>query len=69
MNQNQPTNPEALPDRSAINERVATSIHSHQRPHICLYTGRPTRTQDGIVESRQSRGRVKSQMQFESSWS
>ena len=31
MNQNQPTNPEASPDLSAINERVTTSIHSHQR--------------------------------------
>ena len=38
MNQNQPTNPTPLPDASVIQERVAASVHSHQRK-IRVLTG------------------------------
>ncbi len=38
MNQNQPTDPTPLPDASVIQERVAASVHSHQRK-IRVLTG------------------------------
>ena len=38
MNPNQPTNPDELPDLTAINQRVATGVESHKRT-IRVLTG------------------------------